>query len=196
MSAELGRRMAAMTRRSLLVGGAAALAGGAIWEWIRTRRLDNGVPWPLRSGLAVNEEFARDYFREARLVRTFHSEAVESGRPNGAISPRAVRDIEIGTQCPSCSWISKISAVMGVATDTRQRGGGPSRCRQIAGGIASPRRRRDRREFKILQSLRDWKFNSFRLWFFACTRLARSDTRIEIRCLFASGHQEQIQFAR
>src|SRR5262249_5466882 len=36
---ELDRRMAGMTRRSLLVGGAAALAGGAVWEWIRTRRL-------------------------------------------------------------------------------------------------------------------------------------------------------------
>lgn len=78
-------RMAAMTRRSLLVGGAAALTGGAVWEWIRTRRPDNGVPWPLRAGLNVDGQLARDYFRETRLVRTFPSDAVEPGRPNGSI---------------------------------------------------------------------------------------------------------------
>jgi hypothetical protein len=82
---ETARQMARMTRRSLLVGGAAALAGGAIWEWIRTRRLDNGVPWPLRVGLEANEQVARDYFRETRLVRTFPPGAVESGRPNGSV---------------------------------------------------------------------------------------------------------------
>jgi hypothetical protein len=85
MRGELDRRMAGMTRRSLLVGGAAALAGGSVWEWIRTRRLDNGVPWPLRAGLNADEELTRDYFREARLVRTFPPHAVQAGRPNGSI---------------------------------------------------------------------------------------------------------------
>jgi hypothetical protein len=85
MSGELDRQMARMTRRSLLVGGTTALAGGAIWEWIRTRRLDNGAPWPLRAGLNANEQLARDYFRQTRLVRTFSPNAVESGRPNGSI---------------------------------------------------------------------------------------------------------------
>jgi len=85
MSDELDRQMARLTRRSLLVGGTAALAGGALWQWIRTRRLDNGVPWPLRVGLDTDEELSRDYFRETRLVRTFPPDAAESGRPNGTV---------------------------------------------------------------------------------------------------------------
>jgi hypothetical protein len=85
LDSQTARRMAGMTRRSLLVGGAATLTGAAIWEWIRTRRLDSGVPWPLRAGLNADEELARDYFRETRLVRTFPPDAVQGGRPNGSI---------------------------------------------------------------------------------------------------------------
>jgi hypothetical protein len=81
----LDREMARLTRRSFLIGGTAALTGGAIWEWIRTRRLDNGVPWPLRSGLNTDEELSRDYFRELRLAKTFPPDAIESARPNGSI---------------------------------------------------------------------------------------------------------------
>jgi hypothetical protein len=81
----LDREMARLTRRSFLAGGTAALTGGAIWEWIRTRRLDNGVPWPLRSGLNTDEELTRDYFREVRLAKTFPPDAIESARPNGSI---------------------------------------------------------------------------------------------------------------
>jgi len=81
----LDREMARLTRRSFLIGGTAALTGGAIWEWTRTRRLDNGVPWPLRSGLNTDEELTRDYFREVRLAKTFPPDAIEAGRPNGSI---------------------------------------------------------------------------------------------------------------
>jgi hypothetical protein len=81
----LDREMARLTRRSFLIGGTAALMGGAIWEWIRTRRLDNGVPWPLRSGLNADEELTRDYFRDVRLAKTFPPDAIEPGRPNGSI---------------------------------------------------------------------------------------------------------------
>ena len=56
-----------------------------MWEWIRTRRTDNGLPWPLRAGLNANEQVTRDYYREARLPRTFPPGAGESGRVNGSI---------------------------------------------------------------------------------------------------------------
>jgi hypothetical protein len=78
---EIARR----TRRSLLTGAAAALAGGALWEWIRTRRQDNGIPWPLRAGLDVDQQLAEDYFGPARLAPTFPSTAAEPGRTNGDI---------------------------------------------------------------------------------------------------------------
>lgn len=85
MRGEQSRQMAKRTRRSLLAGGAAALAGGAIWEWIRTRSLDNGIPWPLRAGLDVNEEFARAYFSDARLARTFPPDSSEPPPVNGTV---------------------------------------------------------------------------------------------------------------
>ena|SRR5579872_793263 len=85
MRDQLDRQMARMTRRSLLSGGAAALAGGVIWEWTRTRRPEDGVPWPLRAGLGANERLARGYSSEASLARTFPAAAAESGYPNGSI---------------------------------------------------------------------------------------------------------------
>lgn len=79
------REMARLTRRSLLIGGAAALAGAGAWEWLRTRRLDEGVPWPLRLGLRADEQLSRDYFRESRLTRTFPPSAIDEPRQNGDI---------------------------------------------------------------------------------------------------------------
>jgi DMSO/TMAO reductase YedYZ molybdopterin-dependent catalytic subunit len=43
------------------------------------------VPWPLRSALRVDEQLARDYFRDSRHARTFPAAAVQEGRPNGEI---------------------------------------------------------------------------------------------------------------
>ena len=79
------QQLARMTRRSLLSGGAAALGGAAIWEWVRSRPLDNGVPSPLRAGLKANEALARSYFRDARLAPTFAPGAAESLPVNGTV---------------------------------------------------------------------------------------------------------------
>ena len=79
------QQLARMTRRSLLSGGAAALGGAVIWEWIRSRPLDNGVPSPLRAGLKANEALARSYFRDARLAPTFAPGAAESLPVNGTV---------------------------------------------------------------------------------------------------------------
>jgi DMSO/TMAO reductase YedYZ molybdopterin-dependent catalytic subunit len=84
-SEEADREIRSRTRRSLLTGAAAALAGGAGWNWLRTRRDDDGVRWPLRLALRANEQASRDFFRETRLARTFRASAAEPGRPNGEI---------------------------------------------------------------------------------------------------------------
>lgn len=85
MRDQLDRQMARMTRRSLLSGGSAALAGGIAWEWLRTRPLDEGVPSPLRAGLDANDRLAQNYFREAALARTFPPSYVQSLPVNGAV---------------------------------------------------------------------------------------------------------------
>ena len=76
---EIGRR----TRRSLLVGGIASLLGAGAWEWLRTRRDDDEVQWPLRIALRANEQVSRDYLSETRLAPTFSLADVENPRPNG-----------------------------------------------------------------------------------------------------------------
>src|SRR5581483_3889720 len=76
---EIGRR----TRRSLLVGGIASLIGAGAWEWLRTRREDDDVQWPLRLALRANEQISRDYLSETRLAPTFSPADVEQPRRNG-----------------------------------------------------------------------------------------------------------------
>ncbi len=85
MKDPVDREIGRLTRRSLLTGGVAALAGVGAWEWLRSRRPDDEVAWPLRLGLRTNEQLARDYFRETRLARTFAPSDVESLRTNGDI---------------------------------------------------------------------------------------------------------------
>ncbi len=73
------------TRRSFVVAGLAAVAGGAAFQWLRTRREDNGVPWPLRRMLEVNEQVARDLFRESRTSPEFAASLAAEPKPNGDI---------------------------------------------------------------------------------------------------------------
>ena len=86
MRDQLGRQMAQMTRRSLLSGGAAALVGAGMWEWVRTRRVEDEIPWPLRTGLQIDEQLTRDYFRETRLAPTLAADSIESVPVNGSIA--------------------------------------------------------------------------------------------------------------
>ncbi|HLJ50032.1 MAG TPA: molybdopterin-dependent oxidoreductase [Bryobacteraceae bacterium] len=72
-----------ITRRSLLTGGIAALAGTAAWKWLRSRPADGNLPWPLRVGLRINEEFSNDYSSDTRLARTFPASAIQESRENG-----------------------------------------------------------------------------------------------------------------
>src|SRR5260370_25563733 len=78
MKDPVDREIARMTRRSLLTGGVAALAGVGAWEWLRSRRPDDEVAWPLRLGLPTNEQLARDYFSETRPARTFPPSPLEN----------------------------------------------------------------------------------------------------------------------
>ena len=71
------------TRRSFIVGGAAALAAVGGWRWLRTRREADGLAWPLRLTHEFNEQLSRDYFSRNRLTTTFPVEIASEPRVNG-----------------------------------------------------------------------------------------------------------------
>jgi molybdopterin-dependent oxidoreductase-like protein protein len=79
------RRMRRQTRRSFVLGGAAALVGWTGWRWLQTRREDGGIAWPLRRALDTNEELARDYFSTKHLAPDFGGKAPIEDRVNGDI---------------------------------------------------------------------------------------------------------------
>jgi|SRR5579863_3144421 len=81
----LQRELRRRSRRGFLVFGAAAAAGLGGWEWLRTRRGGDGVPWPLRRGLEIDEKLSRRYFRETRLAREFPRGAAEDVKVNGDV---------------------------------------------------------------------------------------------------------------
>ena len=81
----VAQEMRRLSRRSFLWGGAAAAAGLGGWRWLATRRADEGIAWPLRRALEINEQLARDYFRPARLAPTFARELAREPRVNGDI---------------------------------------------------------------------------------------------------------------
>lgn len=72
-----------MSRRSFLWG---ALALGATYggvRWIGSRRLDEGVPWPLRRGLELNEGITRDLTSPKRMSPRFAAARAREIRVNG-----------------------------------------------------------------------------------------------------------------
>jgi hypothetical protein len=82
-NAEVEREMHRISRRSFMWGGVAALGAFTGWRWLVTRRDDDGVVWPLRRVLEINEQVARDYFQPSRLAPTFSPAVAKEPRVNG-----------------------------------------------------------------------------------------------------------------
>jgi hypothetical protein len=98
--AEIERQLRRMTRRSFLWAAAAATTGYAGWRWLVTRREDNGLPWPLRRTLEINEHLARDYFDPARLSPTFPRAMAAEPRVNG--------DVGLSEDFDSAAWTLRL----------------------------------------------------------------------------------------
>lgn len=64
---EIARR----TRRSLLTGGIATLAGAGLWAWVANSPKEEGIPQVLRRGLQQNEKLSRGIFNKQRLAPEF-----------------------------------------------------------------------------------------------------------------------------
>jgi len=82
VEAELKQR----TRRGFITAGLAAAAGYGAWKWLRTRPGTEGLGWPFRRVLEMNESIAMAYFSRSRLSPTFSpSRITKPARTNGGI---------------------------------------------------------------------------------------------------------------
>ncbi len=77
------REMRRISRRSFLWAGVAiaGVLGGR--HWLNSRSQIDGVAWPLRRVLEINEQITRDYFQTARLSPTFPRAMASFPKPNG-----------------------------------------------------------------------------------------------------------------
>ncbi|HLY60054.1 MAG TPA: molybdopterin-dependent oxidoreductase [Terriglobia bacterium] len=82
---QVRRRMSRQTRRGFIGLGAGMLAGLGAFEWFTSRRMINGIPWPFRKTLEVNEQLAHDYLTTGRLAPTFPPDRISEDRVNGDV---------------------------------------------------------------------------------------------------------------
>jgi DMSO/TMAO reductase YedYZ molybdopterin-dependent catalytic subunit len=81
------------TRRDFIVAGVAAAAGIGGWKWLTSRPMEDGVQWPLRRALEMNERLWSAVFSPNRLSPTFDpSRITRPARINGGIGLDANAD--------------------------------------------------------------------------------------------------------
>lgn len=71
------------TRRSFVVGAAAAATGYGVYRWIDRSPGDQLLPRPLRKGLNLNEALTRDVFDERAMAPTYSMDKAKELRTNG-----------------------------------------------------------------------------------------------------------------
>jgi DMSO/TMAO reductase YedYZ molybdopterin-dependent catalytic subunit len=81
-----------LSRRGFAAAGAVGLAGFGGWRWLVTRSDEDGLPWPFRRVLALNEKLARAAFRSSHTAHEFHRRAARSPRVNGRIGLHSALD--------------------------------------------------------------------------------------------------------
>jgi DMSO/TMAO reductase YedYZ molybdopterin-dependent catalytic subunit len=80
------QEMRRLTRRSLITGGVAALAGLGAWGWLNSAGEEDGLLWPLRRALRFNQGLGETLYSAGRLAPTFPDSAVQGpARTNGLI---------------------------------------------------------------------------------------------------------------
>jgi DMSO/TMAO reductase YedYZ molybdopterin-dependent catalytic subunit len=93
---DVDRELRRLTRRSLLTGGIAALAGTAGIAWLATREEEGGIPWPFRRVQRANEALSRGiFFSDKHLAPEFPIDQAETDvrvNENIGMSPGVSRE--------------------------------------------------------------------------------------------------------
>jgi DMSO/TMAO reductase YedYZ molybdopterin-dependent catalytic subunit len=101
---EIDDIMRRKTRRALLTGGIASLAGLGAWGWLATREQENGIQWPLRRGLRFNEKLSRAIFSDSHESPRFApGDAVKEVRVN--------EDIGMSEEVDPDTWMVLVGEV-------------------------------------------------------------------------------------
>ena len=78
-----------------MTAGLGSLAGFGAWYWLTGRDTEDGLNWPLRRVLEVNERVARAVFRPSRLSPEFPG-AAQIARVNGVLGRTDLADGPVG----------------------------------------------------------------------------------------------------
>jgi DMSO/TMAO reductase YedYZ molybdopterin-dependent catalytic subunit len=106
-----------LSRRGFARAGVAALTGVAAWRWLVTRSEEDGLSWPLRRFLRLNERLAQAAFRASRTPPEFPRSAARQPRVNGqigldtAIDPDAWRLRVVGRLGESWAWLFPLDEI-------------------------------------------------------------------------------------
>ena len=82
------------SRRSLLTGAVAAVAGLFGWRLIQTQPETNNIPNVLRNGHELNESLWTNLFRDNHQARTFSRDSASILRLNGRLGLRSEIDLD------------------------------------------------------------------------------------------------------
>jgi DMSO/TMAO reductase YedYZ molybdopterin-dependent catalytic subunit len=84
-SDEAKRELRRRTRRDFLIGGVAAVGAISGYEWVRSRKRDDGLQWPQRRVLDFNGRLSEGYVSNSHLMPTYSRNRVGWLKPNGNI---------------------------------------------------------------------------------------------------------------
>ncbi|HET6383549.1 MAG TPA: molybdopterin-dependent oxidoreductase [Armatimonadota bacterium] len=76
-------RIRQMSRRSFIWAAVAVAGAFAGRKWLITRRQEDGVPWPFRRAMDINQELTDDYYSRTRLAPTFDVSLAREPQLNG-----------------------------------------------------------------------------------------------------------------
>lgn len=79
------QRMKQISRRSFMVAAAGGLAAFGAWEFVKTATPVDGMPWPLRRILGMNERLAKGLSSPHRLSREYPVSEAQMPRFNGEL---------------------------------------------------------------------------------------------------------------